>query len=155
MSRNQFRALIIASLLLAIAGGIVEYFWADPIADKAYEYIAEIEPDVEGARLIFLGIMGAILFILAIISFFGLLFFRAWARHLYVVSFVLFLPLYPLLGVSVYSGVSQVFWELSSMASGAIIALLYFSPVAKYYQKNEFNMQHDTDSVTGAPPPVR
>ncbi|MFT7223081.1 MAG: hypothetical protein ACI82Z_000613 [Cellvibrionaceae bacterium] len=100
-------------------------------------YAHEIDPDIEGINLTILVIIGPVAIIFAIISLVGLLIFKHWAKPLYLASF-LFLPLYPFTGVTVYSGVSRIFYALSIMSSGAVLALLYFSSVSKYYQK-KFN----------------
>lgn len=42
MAKNQFRILVIFSLITGILAGLHDYFWTDPILDKINTYIAEI-----------------------------------------------------------------------------------------------------------------
>jgi len=135
MSKNNFRVLVISSLALAILAGVYDYLWIDPISGRVMDYAYEIEPEIEGVQLIVFAVVGTLAITFATISFIGLLLFKSWAKRLYLASFILFMPLYPFLGVNVYSGASQIFYDLSMMASGAILALLYFSPVSKFYLK--------------------
>jgi hypothetical protein len=129
MSKNKFRLLITSSLILAVLAGVYDYFWIDPISEQVMDYAYEIEPEIEGSKLITIVVVGILAIVFAIISFIGLLLFKSWARPLYLAGFVLFMPLYPFMGVTVYSGASLIFYDLSMIASGAILALLnFFSP---------------------------
>ena len=104
MSKNKFRLLIISSLVLAILAGIYDYFWIDPISEQVANYAYEIEPELEGTQLIVIVVVGMLVIVFTIISFIGLLLFKSWAKPLYLAGFILFMPLYPFMGVTVYSG---------------------------------------------------
>ncbi|AFU99935.1 hypothetical protein [Simiduia agarivorans] len=134
MSKNKFRATIVLSLLVAVVAGVYDYVWPDPFADQALNYVAEIEPVLEGGALIVVTILGFIAGIMAIVSFIGLLLFKSWARHIYLAGFVVAFSLYPFFGVMVTSGISQIFYDLSMVLSGVVIALAYYSPVARHYE---------------------
>lgn len=134
MSKNQFRAVIILSLLAAVIAGVYDYIWPDPIAEKIFDYIIKTEPELEGTKYIVVIVLGFIVVIMAIVSFVGLLRFKSWSRHVYSAGFVCALFLYPFMGVTVYSGISQIFYDLSMVLSGVVLALVYYSPVAEYYK---------------------
>ncbi len=38
------------------------------------------------------------------------------------------------MGVMVYGGFSQVLYDVSMALSGIILALIYYSPIAEYYE---------------------
>ena len=137
MSRNRFRLVLVTPLLFAIFLGLYEYIWPDPISEKAYEYILEIEPEQEGGSLIIGGVIFFIALILTVVSFVGLLLFKSWARHLYALGLIFSFSFYPFMGVSVLSGFSQVLYDCSMVLTGVILALIYYSPIASYYE-------HDT-----------
>lgn len=151
MSKNKFRFLIISSLILAILAGIYDYFWIDPISEQVADYAYDIEPEIEGTQLIVIVVVGILAIVFAIISFIGLLLFKSWAKLLYLAGFVLIIPLDPFMDVTVYSGVSQIFYDLSMIASGAILALLYFSPVSEFYRKQSLTSQARGTPQSGAP----
>ncbi|NRA24823.1 MAG: hypothetical protein HRU08_10200 [Oleispira sp.] len=134
MTKNQFRALTISSILLACLSGFYDYFWPDALIEQVMDYAYDIEPDyMEENELIFFTIM-AVIVVLGIASLIGVLMFKNWGRYLYIAGFILMFPLYPFFGIAVYSGYGQAFYDLSMLLSGAIIALMYYSPVAKYFE---------------------
>lgn len=134
MSKNHFRIIIVVSLLIAVVGGVYEHIWPDPIADQVFDYIIELEPELEGSSLIIVATLALIAGIMAVVSYVGLLLFKSWARHVYLAVFVVVFALYPFMGVTVYSGVGQIFYDLSMVLSGVVLALAYYSPVAEYYE---------------------
>ncbi len=140
MSKNQFRVLILASLLLSITGGVYDYMWPDTISEQIIEYAHEIEPEIRGMQLAVLAVVGVAALILTVVSLIGLLLFKSWARPMYIAGFVLLILLYPFMGVSVYSGVGLIFYDLSMIASGVVLAMLYFSPVSKFYRRNGYKL---------------
>ena len=137
MNKNNFCLLVIGSLVLAIAAGVCDIFWSDPITEKISNYAYEIDPGMQDENLVYFGAFAVFSLLLAAASIIGLLMFKNWGRHLYLAGFFLYIPLYPFMGVTVSSGLSQVFYDLSMIASGSILALIYFSPVAQYFQKQQ------------------
>ncbi len=141
MSKNNFRLLIVVSLVLAVVSGLYDFIWPDPITEKVIDYAYELEPETEESDLIYYGVIAIADTVFAIVSLIGLLLFKSWARHLYLAGFILFMPLYPFMGVTVYGGFNQMFYDISMLMSGAILALMYFSPVANYFQKQDLTSQ--------------
>lgn len=133
MTKNQFRILIVSSLLVAILAEAFEVFWPDPVLVGVNEIILEYEEIAEGwggTVLVALISIGAVL---AVASFVGMLMFRPWSRPTYLISLVLAFGLSPFLGATVYSGISQTLFDLSTVISGAILALIYYSPIADFF----------------------
>lgn len=137
LTKAHMRWLILSSLLFTIVGAAFELIWPSPILEQVADFAYQLEPEVEGIgqTILFATLMVAL--VLCIASFVGLLLFKNWSRLLFLACFVLFLPVYPFIGITVSSGTSQIFYDLSMMTSGAVLALIYCSPVADYYRKDE------------------
>ncbi len=77
MRKNQFRLLILASLAIDLLSVVYDYVWPNPVTEKVYDYIVEIEPEIEGVHLIILGAVGLVVLVMALVSVVGLLLFKA------------------------------------------------------------------------------
>lgn len=130
MSKNQFRILVIASFVIAILSGAVEYVWPDPVAEIIYKVIIEQEEEKSELNAVILGVGVASI----IGSFVGLLMLKSWGRFMYALVFLLMLPMYLLIGAGVYSGLSQLASDFSMVLSGVLLALVFYSPVANYFE---------------------
>ncbi|MEH6552386.1 MAG: hypothetical protein V7744_20620 [Pseudomonadales bacterium] len=137
MSKNQFRWILFAWLLLSVFSVAFEYIWPNPIANQAYEYVLEQETEWTEREFSTLSLLAGVAIVSAIVSYVGLLLFKSWARHLFVFSLLLTLCLYPWVGVTVFDIYSLVLSELSTLLTGVILMLVYYSPVAAFYE-------HDT-----------
>ena len=134
MSKKQFQILVIFSYLLAIFAGLFDLIWPNPVADQALDYIIELEGEVSDAKAILFAVLVFLEIVFIIVCLVGLLKFKSWGRKLYLASFLLMLPLYPLMGIYVSSGLGQLFADVAMILSGVILALIYYSPVAKYFE---------------------
>ena len=134
MSKNQFRTLIVVSLVIGLLSSVYDYIWPDPITDQVFDYIVEIEPGIEGASLVAAGVLAIVAIIMALVALIGLLLFKSWARHVYAAGFLAAFALYPFMGITVYSGFSLVLYDMSMVLSGVLLALMYYSPVARLYE---------------------
>jgi hypothetical protein len=65
----------------------------------------------------------------------GLLYFKRWARPVSFWSTIAALLLYSFLGPSLMSGVESALLEAASAVWGAALALSYFSPVSKSFER--------------------
>lgn len=135
MSKNQYRTLIVLSLAIGLLSGVYDYIWPDPITDQVFDYVVEIEPEIEGTKLVAAGVLAVVSIIMVLVSLVGLLLFKSWARHVYAAGFVAAFALYPFMGIAVYSGFGQVLYDISMVLSGVLLALMYHSPVALYYEQ--------------------
>ncbi len=135
MNRNQFRLLLITELSLQILASVYEIFFASSLVEKIADFAHQEEPALEGVKLILAVGFGAPAFVIALISWVGLFLFKNWARHLWLASFVLIFLAYPFLGITVSGGISQIFYDASMLCAGAIIALVYCSPLREYFDQ--------------------
>ena len=134
MTKNQFRVLIIFSFVLTILGGGYDHFFgADAVTQQLLDLYSKIEPEITGVRLLLISNISYLALAATLISFVGLMFFWNPSRHIYAVSFALNLPLLPFMGTHIASGTYQMFYDLGVVLAGAILALLYYSPVRQYF----------------------
>lgn len=100
-----FRCLILASLVLAVLGSLVDFLMPDLFPkeiDEAYTaYLAE-EPELWVALA--MGAFAIIVFVGAIVGTVGLWLFKRWSRGLSFWLTVVSMASYPFLGPVLYSG---------------------------------------------------
>jgi hypothetical protein len=135
MNKNQFRLFLFSSVIFAILALVVSFWFPSQNVDVVNDYIIELEmasPEQYFSDMLLL-VIGVLVAVAVVASYAGLLFFKSWARHLYVASFVLALPTYFMGGLFVTSGIEDLLYDLSMLISGAVVALIYFSPVKEYF----------------------
>jgi hypothetical protein len=133
MQRNQFRALVVFTLLLTILSIVYDFFCADPIAEKLFAYQDILEPDWSDTKLYLLAGTISLAVLTALVGFVGLLVFWNFARHLFLSACVLFLVITPFIGPYITSGANQALYNVVNVLSGLILGLVYFSPVKHYF----------------------
>ena len=143
ISKKQFRVLLtlsIAALVASTVAGVLDsWLLPQPLLD--YEQAQHgVRPKFGEIVISLLGIPGLITRIVALVGL-----YRFWppARLLSVVAWV-----YMLVWMSVSPGpvlsntVTGAFSECSTLLVGMVLALIYFSPAAEWFQKKE--LTHDT-----------
>jgi hypothetical protein len=138
MSPTIFRSLIIFSVLLDIASAAVDAIVPNLIPSsltQAYENVPT--PAISGNPL-WLALL-VVLLLMVLVSAFGLLFFKRWARmlSLYTTGFVF--VIYPFFGITLASGWANAFTELSATIWGAVLAIAYFSSLSERFAKEQKN----------------
>ena len=142
---NVFRNLLIAEILLSVVGMLLAIGEgaAIPQPESSAEF-SVLDGLQLGAGAIFLFLCLPAL----IAAWIGLFSFRAWARRLYFILMVIVtcisLPI-SFFDVSLDWGFTDVLMSISSTISGAIIAIMYLTPIAKLFDPNYGR------SVTGIP----
>jgi hypothetical protein len=77
-------------------------------------------------------------FVLNFVSSIGLLFLRSWARIIYTVTLLLSSILWLFLdGPTIHSSIGGFFGDLSLIAAGFLICLIWFSGLAPCFNKHE------------------
>ena len=123
-----FRFLVLASLLLAVLGSLVDLFVPGLFPkelDEAYEAFLAEEPELWIALA--MGVFAIVLFVGAIAGTVGLLLFKRWSRGFSFWLTVLSVASYPFLGPFMSSGWSFMLTELGMILWGAALAMAYFS----------------------------
>lgn len=131
-----FRTLIVVSLVLALAGAIVDFVFPGLVPEplsKAYEAYAESESSM--SLMVILGGMSIFLLVLAVVSTVGLLVLQPWARPLALWSTAVSFAINPFLGVVLQSGVSLMLIDLSMVLWGAVIAMTFYSDLKVHFER--------------------
>ena len=135
MTKARFRAIYTLSMCLAIASLATSCAGESSLPPQLQDYLANrasTEPSaVEWALLA----MAVPLLVACIVSFVGMLRFKSWSRPLTVATSVICTLLLPLFGPTVEPSVSTSLNYASSMLSGAVLALAYYSPAAVWFQQ--------------------
>ncbi len=76
----------------------------------------------------------------------GLFFFQNWARHLFLILYVVGTLLIPLSGFSAQGPMENFFGQIATVLDGAILALAYLSPLAQNFQNKAPNTAHNPDA---------
>lgn len=142
MSDTNFRFIVVCVALLAIVGGVIDLIMPSEVVKMGTSYMDTLQPELEEVPLWQLLLVVLPSTIVTIASFIGLLLFKRWGRTLYLIGFVLSIPIYCYSGVLVVGPLAQVFMDFSAYGSGFILALCYFSPISV-----RFSGKVDTDSV--------
>lgn len=135
MTKTQFRILLVFVMVISSLGGFIDLIWPNDVTNQVTNYAEELHPEWSDTQQVFFIIAMVLVTICVVGSFIGLMFFKNWGRILFLLGFILVLPLYWPLGTTVTSPLSQLFYDLGCYGEGAILVLCYFSPVAKYFEK--------------------
>ena len=127
MTDDRFRKLLWLYLALTVAGILATAFptYSDELQSAVdHESNSWLWHNVWVSAAVF-GLL-ALTWVVGIVGLFRL---RAWGRSISLYSTLTALAIYPFLGNSLSSPWEDIFYELSGMLWGAILALAYFSPV--------------------------
>ena len=129
MTRNKFRLLVILNLIIGF-GALLDLFFPALLSPEMRAHFAKAEASTYGVAL---AIYSLIATLLGFISVVGLLMFRRWARTLTLFLTCVSILSMPFFTEQISSGLSSAFSLLSSILSGAVIALMYVAPVSSYF----------------------
>lgn len=135
MSKTQFRLLVIASFAFSIFGSMADLIFSDPLVKQISEYAESLEPEWSDTRIyVSIGYVLICIFYM-LYTFLGLLLFWNSARHVYLAGLIILTPLCPALGIGVMitSGISQALYDIGSILTGVVLALIYFTPIKKHF----------------------
>lgn len=141
MSKNQFRALVVLSYLSPFLGVFYDYFFPNLLVDRVVDYVHGLEYGVLMSNPMVFLVLSAITFVVYVTSFVGILPFKSWARHLCLIGFLPLLPVSTLMGITIYSGWEQFFYDISILLFGVLLALVYYSPVTQYFHSSVQKVQ--------------
>jgi len=138
ITKKQFRVLltlcVFALVASAVAGVLDSWLLPQPLLDYRQSQHG-VRPRVSEVVISILGIPGVIACIVSII---GLYRFWPCARWLSVAAWVyllIWMAFSP--GPVVSNAVSGAFSQCSTLLAGAVLAIVYFSPAADWFQKKE------------------
>ncbi len=79
-------------------------------------------------------IFDLIYLVLTMAAWIGLYRFKAWSRELFIASFIIGLAGLPMRPIYIHTGWMQLIGSLSSILGGMLIAVVYYSPMAKAFR---------------------
>lgn len=136
MNKILIRSLITCSIVSALCFLALEWFCSDSTLVEVRQYLYELESNEESVESTPIFIASAcVVLVLFLISNIGLFLFKKWSRPLYVFSLLLSIPLYWPMGVIVSTTVGQLLNDVSLMAVGMILVLVYYSPASQLYKQ--------------------
>ncbi len=135
MTKTQFRLLVVVSFLMSIICGIWDMVVQNETVGRMSEYYTTLEAEWSDTKMILMTGYFLLALVWTFYTFLGLLLFWNSARHIYLLGFIVFLPMYWVAEVIVSSGVAQTLCDTAMVLSGFILALIYYSPVQSYFIK--------------------
>ena len=140
---SAFRLILSATILLGLGGVVLELCFQSFLPQPLQDYLrAESEADLTTSDIA--AVLVAIpLLIATIVSIIGLYLWKPWSRHLFLGVWILSVLLAPFVGPYVYSGIGYALYDLSSMLSGLLLGIAYFSPVAEKFKHRKEIEAHD------------
>jgi hypothetical protein len=124
-----FRALIIASVVTGLLGGLLDLIFPNLVPESLSKAFDEL-PGPPMLALVSAGTLVLVTFGGIVAATVGLYLFQPWARPLAVWMTLLGLLFHPLLGVSLQSGFAQLLLDLSSLLWGGVIAMSFVSSLS-------------------------
>lgn len=128
-----FRALLVASVASAVLGGLIDVIFPGLIPEPLVKTIKAL-PATPMPALVLASALFLVTFGGTITAIVGLYFFQPWSRKLAVIMTLLGLLFAPLLGLSVRSGWSALFLEISTTLWGAILAMSFVSSLNERFE---------------------
>tara|TARA_B100001063_G_C16684438_1_gene513586 strand:- start:96 stop:479 length:384 start_codon:yes stop_codon:yes gene_type:complete len=124
--KNIFKKFVLLDLLLFILV-IITLFFEDETISSFNEYANQTTDMFAFVSLVYLAVW--------LVSLYFLYKFKKNGKQLYFFTFIFGIILSLLMGASAQSAISYIIDGLSWANSGAILALLYFSPIKKEFNK--------------------
>ena len=130
-STTIFRGILIASLIFGLLSVIASVSLGGEGDQQQNEIDNQEISDEEG--LFFLAVV-LVYLILLIISLIGVWKFKSWARSLLVFLTIGFLPFYIYLGPIVMNPWEAMFYEISIIFEGIVLAMMFTGEVGKKFE---------------------
>jgi hypothetical protein len=138
ITKKLFRILLVFSVVATVAGAVAGFLDSRLLPQPLLDYLESqhgVRPGVGELVISLLGIPGVIA---GIVSVIGL--YRFWpcarllsvATWVYMLVWMIFSP-----GPVLTNAVSSAFTQCSTLLAGAVLAIVYFSPAADWFQKKE------------------
>ena len=133
---KNYRLILAAWIVTSLLGILIGLFTEPLLPPELLAYQkASSEKDMPLIPLLFLSSYTLISLIALIIATFGLFRFRSYARTLFLILTFCILPIYFFMGPWIETGYESPFYELSSVLTGLILGIIYFSPLRDKFRK--------------------
>ena len=135
MNKNHLlRMLVAVDVLLAFASVGAEGFFGWTLPPSLAEY-ERTRFSISGPADVIQLFLLATTVLCAFAAWIGLVSYWRFARRLYLVSWAIWILLVLLSGPSVKPSVAAMFSEMNAMVGGAILGLVYFSDLARRFER--------------------
>ena len=126
--RTALRALIVTEWLVLVTGVVCVLALELPLPAELQAYTDRQDELSSGPHRLW-WIVAIPVLLGSILAFFGLWFFRRWARALYAILVVAGVIMAATDGPVAHHALAEVFAVVSSLVSGAILGVAYFAPI--------------------------
>ena len=136
-TKTALRLIIVAEVVLGI-GSITAYELSKSAMPEALRSFESNQFEGEISPMLVVTFCFLIVFLIALLTaWIGLFVFWKPARMLYLITMVVSLLLGPFFGPYVETGLSYTLCEATSIVSGIILTLVYFSPLKELYERGK------------------
>lgn len=129
--RTFFRLSFVSLLIFQLSIGVAVFYSDDGALEPAWDLLPQstimhvyLSEYLTGFIILFVFFSALIL-----ASYVGVLLFRNWGRWLYLICTLLVASLSLFLGPTIIYGWENALWEIATLANGAIMAVMFFSPI--------------------------
>ena len=139
MTKGQFRWLITASIVASILGIMTDFIMEASLPESLRDYLnAQSEADLT-TRDAIVAVVSLLFLVAWVVAIIGLYCFWQFARPLMVICCIGGIIITAVIGPTVQSGLTTAFYDVSTILSGMILALIYTTPVRTWFEKSEVN----------------
>lgn len=131
MSTNGFRFLVIASLLLLLVSGPVGIVLVDTLPPELRSFVILGIDRPFG----FIACSALTVLLAFVVAHIGLLMFAWWSRPLFVLCVACSAAFTSVDGPYVMTGIESSISGIGALLDGAILALVFVSPLNRYFRK--------------------
>ncbi|WP_217523153.1 hypothetical protein [Vibrio metschnikovii] len=133
-----FRVILISGLVTSIVGIIAGFSLSETLPPILQEYLLQAEKkEVSNFEMVFLLVASLALLALLVllpVSTAGLWKFKRWARTLYIVISIVFIPLSIFVGPIVMNSWEAMFNEIAILLEGILIAMIFMGPISEKFK---------------------
>jgi len=131
--RIIFRIVVVMSLLLSVLSGVCDFIIPNEPLEKLILYSLELEPVGYEFGMLEIGFI-VIGLTLVLVAFVGLMLFKNWGRVAFILCGVVGLPYMIIGGPYISSGLGGSLYDLSNVASGVVLAMMFLSPISDKFK---------------------
>ena len=133
MTTKQFRIILSIYIFCSFFGALFDSIFTTALPESLSQLQSTLDAEMTGLHLVITLLIGLVVGVIGIASFIGLFMFKSWAPRLALITTVLALCAWPLLGVNLVSGWSAALTEFSNILWGGILVMVYFTPLKEMY----------------------
>ena len=139
MTKGQFRWVITASIVATTLGIMADFIMLASLPEPLRDYLnAQSEADLT-IRETIVAVVSLLFLVAWVVAIIGLYCFWQFARPLMVIVLIGSIIISVVIGPTIQSGLTTAFYDVGTLLSGMILALIYTTPVRTWFEKSEVN----------------